>query len=71
MFMKKANCLLTEYKTTHKFDLITLRMVAEHIEDPMETISALGRLMKRHSKVIIYTPFLWSPIPILTRLIPF
>ena len=68
---EKVNCLLSEYRTTHTFDLITMRMVAEHIQDPSGLLAGFAHLLNPSGKVVIFTPFLWSPIPILTRLIPF
>ncbi len=68
---EKAHCMLNQFETTRKFDLITFRMLAEHIEIPKETILRLRGLMTPNAKVVVYTPFLWSPIPILTRLVPF
>ena len=55
---------LEEYGTTHLFDLATMRMVAEHIEQPSQTIAALYWLLKPGSRVIVYTVNRWSPTSI-------
>jgi 2-polyprenyl-3-methyl-5-hydroxy-6-metoxy-1,4-benzoquinol methylase len=54
-----------------QFDLITLRMVAEHIVDPTRALSAIARMLKRSGRVIIYTPHKWAPISIVANLTPF
>jgi SAM-dependent methyltransferase len=54
-----------------RFDLVTLRMVAEHVADPDELIARLSELVIPGGLVIIYTINRWSPIPIITALTPF
>lgn len=56
--------------TQHRFGLITLRMVAEHIVDPDRSIRKLAELLEPRGLVVIYTPNRWSPVPILTALVP-
>lgn len=53
------------------FDVVTLRMVAEHIAHPPEAISALARITRPGAKLVIYTVYLWSPVPIITKIVPF
>ena len=36
--------LLEDYHTDRRFDLVTLRMVAEHISNPSAAVAALSRL---------------------------
>lgn len=59
-----------EYRTDKRFDLVTLRMVAEHIDDPKALLLTLSECTKDGSIVVIYTVNAWSPIPILTRVTP-
>jgi 2-polyprenyl-3-methyl-5-hydroxy-6-metoxy-1,4-benzoquinol methylase len=54
-----------------QFDLITLRMVAEHIADPTRALSAIARLLNPSGHVIVYTPHKWAPISIIAHLTPF
>ena len=61
---------LEEYGTTHLFDLATMRMVAEHIEQPSQTIAALYWLLKPGSRVIVYTVNRWSPTSIAAACTP-
>jgi SAM-dependent methyltransferase len=60
-----------DYKSERGFDLVTLRMVAEHIEKPGPTATSLERMLKPGGIVVIYTPYKWAPVPIITRLTPF
>jgi SAM-dependent methyltransferase len=53
-----------------RFDLITMRMVAEHIAEPDRAMAKIAELLKPGGILVIYTPNKWSPVPILTRLIP-
>jgi len=68
---EKVQCSLEEFRIDRTFDLITMRMVVEHIENPAEVMAALQRLTKRGSKIVIYTVNKWSPVPLVTRMLPF
>lgn len=52
------------------FDLVTLRMVAEHIQDPEACVRGVARALAPGGLCCVYTVFGWSPMPILTRLAP-
>ena len=52
------------------FDLVTLRMVAEHIDNPQECAQAIERSLAPGGLCIIYTVFGYSPMPLLTRAAP-
>ena len=67
---EKAQCTIEEYHGHRSFDLATLRMVAEHIEDPQQVVAALARLMKPGGKVVVYTPYRWSPSAIVASMTP-
>jgi len=54
-------CRLEDFDTDRQFDLISLRMVAEHIADPEAAVSRLSRLTRDGGRVIIYTPSKWAP----------
>lgn len=62
--------MIEDYKTDEKFDLITMRMVAEHITQPSFVMNALYRLCKPGGKVMIYTVNKWSPVSMLATAIP-
>ncbi len=62
---------IEHYRTDRTFDVITMRMAAEHVTDPDGVVSALARLTKPGGRVVVYTINRWSPIPILTWLVPY
>jgi SAM-dependent methyltransferase len=62
--------LAEDCDTPHRFDLITLRMVAEHIVDPRRSMGKIAALLKPGGLAVIYTPNKWSPVPLLTALVP-
>lgn len=66
-----AVCLLENYHTDDKFNLATLRMVAEHVQNSSVFCATLGRLVELDGIVIIYTINKYSPIPIITKYTPF
>lgn len=57
--------------TDRRFDVITLRMVAEHIEDPDAAVRALACLTQPGGVVVVYTVYKWSPAAIAAALLPF
>jgi SAM-dependent methyltransferase len=59
------------YRTGEQFDLITLRMVAEHISEPKRLLEVLKQVTAPGGRVILYTVFKWSPVPLVTRFTPF
>jgi SAM-dependent methyltransferase len=67
---EKAKCLLAEYEPNRQFDLITLRMVAEHIADPGAAVMALARLAKPGGCVVIYTVNKWSLVTFISAVTP-
>lgn len=68
---EKIRTRLDEYDGGHQFDLVTMRMVAEHVVNPLAVMKGLLRVTRPGSLVVVYTIYQWSPIPVLTRLIPF
>jgi SAM-dependent methyltransferase len=68
---EKARVPIEDYQSESGFDLITLRMVAEHIADPARVVSALARLSRPGALVVVLTVNRWSPVALGTRAIPF
>jgi 2-polyprenyl-3-methyl-5-hydroxy-6-metoxy-1,4-benzoquinol methylase len=68
---ERARQSIEDFKTERTFDVVTLRMVAEHVTNPAGSVSALARLTRRGGKVVVYTINQWSPIPLITWLVPF
>jgi len=63
--------MVEDCDTTHRFDLITMRMVAEHIVNPEQAIGKISTLLAPKGKLIIYTPNKWSPMSLVADLVPF
>jgi SAM-dependent methyltransferase len=62
--------MVEDCNTSHRFDLITLRMVAEHIVDPERSVAKLAQLTRQGGHVVVYTPNKWAPVSLLAALIP-
>lgn len=62
--------MLGDYPGAEAFDLLTLRMVAEHVEDAEGLVADLDRLAAPGASVVILTPYLWSPMSIGARFTP-
>src|SRR6266550_3496812 len=67
---ERAKCSVEDFKTERQFDLITLRMVAEHIRDPETVVAALSRLAKPGGAVVIYTISKWAPVSLVSAATP-
>ena len=67
---ERAKATLEGYSGWRQFDLITLRMVAEHLDDPEAAVMALARLTRPGGLVLIYTVEKWSPVTIISSLTP-
>ncbi len=65
-----VQCLVEEYTPDRLFDLITLRMVAEHIENPDRTVRSISTMLKKGGLVVLYTPHKWALLSILARITP-
>jgi len=61
---------LEAFESETTFDVITMRMVVEHVTDPTRFVAKLAALTHPGSKVVVYTVNKWSPVPLMTRLIP-
>ncbi len=61
---------IEDFRSEEVFDLATLRMVAEHIENPILVAEALSRLVKPGGHAVIYTPHRWSVASMAATLIP-
>jgi SAM-dependent methyltransferase len=67
---ERAQCTLQGYRADRQFDVVTLRMVAEHIDDPAGALAALARLVKPGGRVVVYTVGKFSPSTIVSALTP-
>jgi 2-polyprenyl-3-methyl-5-hydroxy-6-metoxy-1,4-benzoquinol methylase len=68
---ERAQAFIEDYQSDQPFDLLTLRMVAEHITKPDAAMTAIQRLVKPGGKLVIYTINKWSPISAAAWLTPF
>lgn len=68
---EKHKAFIEDYTAPAPFDLATLRMVAEHVTDPGAVVGALARLVKPGGRVIVFTVDLWSPITMVSQVVPF
>jgi SAM-dependent methyltransferase len=62
---------IEDFESDRQFDLLTLRMVAEHIAQPDRAAAALARNSKPGGRVVIYTVYRWSPVTIVSSWLPF
>ncbi len=67
---EKVAGFLDDFDGKADFDLVTLRMVAEHIADPEPCVRSIHRALRRGGIAVIYTVFAGSPMPLLTRVAP-
>lgn len=63
--------LVEDCDTTREFDVVTLRMVAEHIVEPERAMNRIARLAKPGGHVVIYTPYKWAPMSVIASIVPF
>ncbi len=62
--------VIEDYVTNRQYDVVTLRMVAEHIADPKSAMTGIDKLIKHGGCVVIYTPNKWAPMSIWARSTP-
>ena len=61
---------LEDYVTNETFDLVTLRMVVEHVEQPQVFMASLARVVRDRGRVIVYTVHRWSPTAVAAAIVP-
>lgn len=67
----RHQCLIDDYVGDRQFDVVSMRMVAEHIQDPPAAIGKLSQIVRPGGKVVVYTPHKWAPISVVARCVPF
>jgi SAM-dependent methyltransferase len=70
-FKERYQVAMEQFESAMRFDLVTMRMVAEHVEKPRDLIASFKRCTQPDSLVVVYTVNAWSPVPIVTRIVPF
>jgi SAM-dependent methyltransferase len=68
---ERAKTTIDHYRSDLTFDLVTLRMVAEHVTDPDAAVASLARLTRPGGRVVVYTVNRWSPVSLAAKAIPF
>jgi 2-polyprenyl-3-methyl-5-hydroxy-6-metoxy-1,4-benzoquinol methylase len=62
---------LEGFETNETFDVITARMVVEHVQQPEAFAGQLRRLSAPGGLVVLYTVNKWAPVSALSWLVPF
>ena len=68
---ERVKTTIDNFHRSSCFDLVTLRMVAEHLADPKSAVNSLSHLTKPGGKVVVYTVNQWSPVSVIARIAPF
>jgi len=68
---KRVRATIDGFRSERRFDVITMRMVAEHVADPEVTVGALASLVEPGGAVVIYTVNQWAPASVVSRVVPF
>ncbi len=63
--------LIEDYHTSNRFHLVTLRMVAEHIEHPSLALAKIRELLHPSGRLVVYTTDMYTPASLLAWLTPF
>ncbi len=68
---ERVQAFIEDYQSEQPFDLLTLRMVAEHITKPDAAMAAIARLLRPGGKLVVYTINKWSPVSVAAWVVPF
>jgi SAM-dependent methyltransferase len=67
---ERAQSPIEEFESPHRFDLVTLRMVAEHIADPPRVVGKLRDLLAPGGLVVVFTVSSGSPVSMVAAVTP-
>lgn len=70
LLQHRYQCMPEDFNPGLRYDLITLRMVAEHVTHPMQMAGSLARLIRPGGRVVIYTVNKWSPVSLIAAVTP-
>jgi ubiquinone/menaquinone biosynthesis C-methylase UbiE len=68
---RRVQAMLEDFQPEQGFDLITARMVVEHVQNPDAFVEQLQRLSAPGGLVVLYTVNKWAPVSIASWLVPF
>jgi SAM-dependent methyltransferase len=63
--------MVEDCDTERVFDIVTMRMVAEHIVDPDRAVQRIATLLKPGGRLVVYTPYKWAPMSVIAEIVPF
>jgi hypothetical protein len=64
---ERVQRLIEDYRTDRRFDLITLRMVVEHVDQPRAVADAVAGLLSPGGCTVVFTVNRLSPLTVLSR----
>lgn len=62
--------MVEDCKPSRQFDLVTMRMVAEHIVAPEKSVRRIAQMLKPGGVAVIYTPYKWAVMSVLAAASP-
>src|SRR4029079_10700199 len=68
---ERVQALIEDYRTDRSFDLVTMRMVVEHVDDPPAVAGAVARVLRPGGIAVVLTVNRSSPLTVMSRLVPF
>ncbi len=68
---ERVQSRLEDYTSHTPFDLATLRMVVEHVDQPNDFTDALKRLVRPGGRIVVFTVNRWAPISIISHVMPY
>ena len=68
---ERVQALIEDYRTDRLFDLVTMRMVVEHVDDPPAVAGAVARLLRPGGIAVVLTVNRSSPLTVMSRFVPF
>lgn len=67
---ERVKCDIESYNSDRRYDLVTLRMVAEHITAPEKAVAKLTNLVAPGGRIVVYTVSKWTPSALLASITP-
>jgi len=68
---RRVRTTMEEYQPDREFDLVTTRMVAEHVVDPDRFVASVAKALRQDGHVVVYTVDRYSPVGFMTSALPF
>ena len=68
---QKYQTLLEDWSTDQTFELITMRMVVEHVEDPDKFMWKVSSLLAPGGICVLFTVWKYAPVSLISALVPF